>query len=134
MRDLLLIVLVAALSFAGGCTTTEKVVETEKVDESAVWRKVEIDLSKIDADGLRGAAGGKVAVSYEFCIPKTEECRARVAAIDSTVSFSSSPGRIGAGKDEFLCIGMTHQRNYRDVLFSLAELPYVKRIIVCHFE
>ncbi len=33
-------------------------------------QKVELDLARLDADGLRGPPDGKVSVSYEFCIPK----------------------------------------------------------------
>ena len=97
-------------------------------------KKVEFDLSQLDKDGLRGPADGKVAVSYEFCIPNTEQCKAEVKAIDQTVQFMpGSRGRIGAGKDECLCIGTT-RADYREVLGRLAELPYVKRIIQCFFE
>ncbi len=104
-------------------------------DESAVWKKVEIDLSQIDAAGLRGPADGKVAVAYEFSIPDTEEARHQVSAIDTTVQFMpGSHGRIGAQPGECLCIGSTHQPEYRQVLFKLASLPFVKRIIVCDFE
>ncbi|MDP6722960.1 MAG: hypothetical protein QGF59_30130, partial [Pirellulaceae bacterium] len=96
--------------------------------------KVELDLTKLDKDGLRGPPDGKVSVSYEFCMPNTDKCKAQVKAIDPTVQFMpGSRGRIGAGKNECLCIGET-RANYRDVLNRLAELPYIKRIIECHFE
>lgn len=104
-------------------------------DAAAVWKKVEIDLGKIDAAGLRGPADGKVAVAYEFSIPDTEEARRQVTAIDKTVQFMpGSRGRIGAQPGECLCIGSTHQPEYRQVLFQLASLPFIKRIIVCDFE
>lgn len=89
----------------------------------------------IGPDGLRDPADGKVAVSYEFALPNTEECRDEVRAIDATVKFMpDSHGRIGASSSGCLCIGSTHQPNYRDVLRKLEELPYVDRIIECHFE
>jgi hypothetical protein len=98
------------------------------------WRKVELDLTRLDKNGLRGPPDGKVSLSYEFCIPNTDKCKAEVKAIDGTVRFMpGSSGRIGAGKHECLCIGTT-RADYRDVLGRLAELPYVKRIIECHFE
>lgn len=97
--------------------------------------KVELDLDKLDTAGLRGPANGKVAVSYEFCIPNTDACKVEVKAIDSTVQFMpGSRGRIGATKEQCLCIGSTHQKDFRSVLRSLAELSYVERIIECHFE
>ncbi|MDP6630797.1 MAG: hypothetical protein QGH42_07060 [Kiritimatiellia bacterium] len=99
------------------------------------WQKVELDLSRLDADGLRGPADGKVAVSYEFAIPNRAECRAEVTAIDPTVEFmAGSPGRIGATRQQCLCIGSTHQKNYADVIRALADLSYIERIIECHFE
>ena len=97
--------------------------------------KVELNLESLDPSGLRGPVGGKVAVSYEFAIPNTDECKAQVMAIDPTVQFMpGSQGRIQAGKTGCLCIGSTHQPSYRQVLRNLAELPYVQRIVECHFE
>ncbi len=101
----------------------------------AAWRKVEMDLSLLDEDGLRGTGDGKVSVAYEFCIPDTDECREQVRQIDPTVQFMpGSRGRIGARTDQCLCIGDTHQDDYRGVLRRLSRLPYIERIIECHFE
>lgn len=98
-------------------------------------RKVTFDISRIDENGLIGSADAKRAIAYEFCIPDTETCRNEVESIDSSVVFSSgSPGRIGCGEDQILCIGSTHQRNFRDILMKLSELPYVQRIDECFFE
>lgn len=99
------------------------------------WRKVEVDIQSLDRDGLRGPADGKVAVSYEFVIPNTDACKVEVRTIDATVQFMpGSAGRIQAPKTGCLCIASTHQPAYRDILRKLAELPYVERIIECHFE
>lgn len=96
---------------------------------------IEIDLAAIDADGLRGPPDGKVAVAYEFTIPDSPEARRRVREIDPTVDFMpGSRGRVGAKQGECLCIGSTHQANWRVVLESLAALPGVERIIECHRE
>jgi hypothetical protein len=123
MRHIIAILLGA---FFLGCS------EPEKGDP---MRKVELDLSVLDEEGLRGPAGGKVDVSYEFVIPDTGDSRAQVSTIDPTVRFMpGSKGRIGAKKDECLCVGSTHQPGYREVLRALAELPYVTRIIECYFE
>ena len=82
-----------------------------------------------------GSPDGKVAVSYEFCIPNTPECKTRVRAIDPTVRFMpGSRGRIGARAGQCLCIGSTHQKDYARVLRSLAALPWIERIVECHFE
>ena len=122
-------VVIAALLFAVSCASTK---EHDGRDTSL---KIEFDLTQLDPEGLRGPPDGKVAVSYEFCIPNTDDCKAQVRAIDRTVEFMpGSRGRIGATKEQCLCIGSTHQTNYRAVLFSLAKLPYIERVIECHFE
>ncbi|MBL7077604.1 MAG: hypothetical protein ISS31_09035 [Kiritimatiellae bacterium] len=101
----------------------------------AGWDKIEFDLGQLDDDGLCGPAEGKVSLAYEFAIPNTGAARAQVAAIDPTVQFMpSSAGRIGARKDQCLCIGETHQADYRKTLQALATLPFIDRIIQCHFE
>ena len=97
--------------------------------------KVAFDLDQLDEDGLVGPADGKRALSYEFCIPPSEECKELVASIDPTVEIMcGSPGRIGCYPDECLCIGSTHQENFRDVLRKIAELPYVEKIDETVFE
>lgn len=97
--------------------------------------KVAFDMDRLDDDGLVGPADGKRAVSYEFCIPPSDECRELVSSIDPTVEFMcGSPGRIGCYPDECLCIGSTHQENFRDVLRKIAELPYVEKIDEAMFE
>ena len=122
-------VLLACLLFSASCVNIRRTAEHD------AWRKVEVDLTQVDADGLRGPPNGKVSVSYEFCVPNTDNCKARVKAIDHTVQFMpGSRGRIGASEQECLCIGSTHQENYRSVLRALAELPFIERIIECHFE
>ena len=99
------------------------------------WEKVELDLALLNANGLRGPPDGMVAVAYEFSIPNTDDCKAQVMAVDPTVQFMpGSRGRIGTRGDECLCIGSTHQKDYLAVLQALADLPYIERIIECHFE
>jgi len=121
--------LAACLLVSSGC------LQMRSAGGHEAWRKVELELSQLDADGLRGPPDGKVSVSYEFVIPNTADCKAEVEAIDRTVQFMpGSQGRIGATKRQCLCIGSTHQADHATVLLSLAKLPYVERIIECHFE
>ena len=102
---------------------------------SVARHKITFDLSHLDDRGLRGPADGKVAVSYEFCIPNSPEHKAEVKSIDPSVQFMpGSRGRIGCGSDECLCIGSTHQTNFRQVLERLAGRPYIRRIDECFFE
>jgi hypothetical protein len=130
MRSSRRLLCLALLLLATSCATVKPGALPE-----AAWQKVELDLSQLDSDGLRGNPGGKVSMAYEFAIPDTDICRERVRTIDPTVRFmSQSRGRIGAGEDECLCIGETHQANYRAVLGALSSLPCVTRIIECHFE
>lgn len=110
---------------------TPAVAAPAKVD---IWKKVEIDLTKLDENGLIGPATGKRTLAYEFLIPKTAACIAAVKAIDPSIRFMrNSRGRLGARADQCLCIGET-QKGYRQTLQRLAKLDYVTRIIECHFE
>lgn len=98
-------------------------------------RKITFDVSSLNGDGLRGPPDGLVAVSYEFCIPDTEAHRSEIRAIDPTVEFQGgSPGRIGCGPGQCLCIGMTHQPGFRRILRTLAQKSYIQRIDECFFE
>lgn len=117
------------LALLGACAHSDP----ESTSDSLL--KVEIDLQRLDAEGLRGPPNGKVAVAYEFAIPNTEAHKTEVRSIDPTVEFmAGSRGRIQAQEDQCLCIGSTHQKDYREVLRALSELPYIDRIIECHFE
>ena len=103
--------------------------------EPSPLEKITFDLSDLDDEGLRGPLDGKVAVAYEFCIPDTLEHRAEVKSIDPTVEFlPGARGRIGCKKGQCLCIGSTHQENFRTVLRGLAARPYIARIDECFFE
>ena len=98
-------------------------------------QKITFDISRLDESGLYGPPDGKRALSYEFCIPDTVQHRTEVKRIDQTVKFfAQSPGRIGCGESENLCIGSTHQEDFRGVLQRLAELTYVQRIDESFFE
>lgn len=99
------------------------------------YKKITFDLSRLDDEGLYGPGNGRRALSYEFCIPDTSENRREVSAIDTTVRFMPGvSGRIGCEKGQCLCIGSTHQTNFKTVLKRLAELQYVERIDECFFE
>ena len=74
-------------------------------------------------------------MAYEFCIPNTTQCKDEVKAIDPSLQLmSGSPGRIGCSKNEYLCIGSTHQPEFKRVLQQLAELTYIQQIDECFFE
>ena len=97
--------------------------------------KIAIDLSTVNAEGLRGPATGLRAVHYEFCIPAGERHAAEVRGIDAIAELQrGSRGRIGCSSGEILVLGNTHQHGYREVLDRLSALPYVSRIRESHFE
>lgn len=67
------------------------------------WQKVTFNRTRLDKDGLFDPPNGKRALSYEFCILNTEEYKAEVKEIDSTVQFMpGSSGRIGCDRNECL--------------------------------
>ena len=97
--------------------------------------KITFSLDHLDENGLYGPPGGLRAVHYEFCIPADPGLEAQVRRLDMTIQiFKTSPGRIGCTKEEYLCLGNTHQPNFKAVLLNLAGLPYVKRINQAFFE
>ncbi len=98
-------------------------------------RKITFDINKINDDGLTGPPEGLVSVDYEFCIPAGKDYAEEVKRIDpSAVIHESSSGRIGCSPEEYLCIGNTHQKDFRAVLCRLAGLTYVRRIDMCFWE
>jgi hypothetical protein len=104
-------------------------------DPLADCSKLGFDASELDERGLLGPQGGKVALSYEFCIPRDQELVDQVRSIDPSVAMhADSSGRVGCGPDQVLCIGSTHQKGFRDVLAALCELDFVTRIERCDFE
>lgn len=104
-------------------------------ENPTVWNKVKIDFSKIDEKGLAGPPNGKVAVSYEFCIPAEEKFWNEVKNIDNTAQIiKESKGRIGCDQSQWLVIGSTYQANYKRVIYELASLNYVAKIQETFFE
>jgi len=84
---------------------------------------------------LRGPADGLVAVAYEFCVPTDPAIYAEVRRIDPSLQISpGSSGRVGCSAGEALCIGSTHQPDWRRRVEALAALRYVKEIRECFFE
>ena len=94
----------------------------------SIREKITFDLSAISPEGLIGNQQSLRSVGYEFCIPARPDTRKEVKAINPTIQFSRSRGRIGCQSNQYLCIGETHQPEWKTVLLKLAELDYVKRI------
>jgi hypothetical protein len=97
--------------------------------KAMVSPKLTFDISGIDPDGLSGTPDGKVSLDYEFCIPGDEHHAATVLAIDPSLKITKKgKGRIGCNKSQWLCIGNTHQANWRSILDQLAALDFVNQI------
>lgn len=88
--------------------------------------KIQFSLMAIDADGLIGSGTGKRSQTYEFCLPSAY--KTQVKAIDPSLQFFPSPGRVQCQNGELLAIGDTHQSQWRSILINLARLPYVETI------
>lgn len=111
---------------SGGCAKHSMPVV---MHDQQVWKKVKLDFSKLDAEGLAGdAPDGKVAMNYEFCIPAEGKRWREVKKIDPTAQKNGGRGRVGCSEMEWLIIGSTHQKNYMRVLHDLAALPFVNKI------
>lgn len=97
--------------------------------------KINFDLDQLNDQGLYGPPNGLRALDYEFCIPADPGLAAQVKAIDPTlVIYAHSKGRMRCSREEYLCLGNTHQPGFRSVLLKLASLPFVKQINQCLFE
>lgn len=97
--------------------------------------RIGFDLNRVNKEGLQGPPDGLRALHYEYCIPDRPAALAQVRAIDPTLqTYRQSPGRIGCGEDELLCLGHTHQSGHREVLSQLARLNFVREIREAFFE
>ncbi len=97
--------------------------------------KIGFDINAIDKEGLIGPPDGKVALSYEFCIPVDDKSVNEVLKIDPSVKIhKKSKGRVACNKMEWLCIGNSHQEHAKAKIQRLAELSYIKRIQRAYFE
>jgi hypothetical protein len=95
--------------------------------------KMNFEFSKLDKNGLIKKRGTSLA--YEFCIPNNETYLDKIKEIDESISiYKSGSGRIGCSNNEILCIGETHNKDYKRILTQIAELEYVKSINESFFE
>ena len=96
---------------------------------------IRFDLGRLNTDGLQGPPDGLRALHYEYCIPDQSEAIREVTAIDPTLQIQGgSPGRVGCGAGQLLCLGHTHQPDHRAVLERLAALAFVAEIREAFFE
>jgi hypothetical protein len=102
---------------------------------STLESKIRFDFNRLNADGLQGPPDGLRALHYEYCIPDRPEAIQAVVSIDPTLEIQrGSPGRVGCGQGELLCLGHTHQPGHRGVLQQLAALAVIAEIHENFFE
>jgi hypothetical protein len=98
-------------------------------------KKISFNLDLLNDQGLYGPPDGLRALDYEFCIPAQPNLAAQVKAIDPTlVIYTKSKGRVRCSPNEYLCLGNTHQPDFRAVLQKLASQPFIKQIKQCFHE
>ncbi|MEJ2548730.1 MAG: hypothetical protein P8125_13120 [Gemmatimonadota bacterium] len=96
---------------------------------------ISFELDRIGDDGLIGPPDGLRSVMYEFCIPADSASVAEVRAIDPSLElYPASPGRVTCSDEQILCIGSTHQDDWRTILERLAALDFVTRIDEAFWE
>ncbi|QUS61047.1 hypothetical protein IQE94_02520 [Synechocystis sp. PCC 7339] len=125
------ILTISGFSLSGGYGSIPGAIAAEPWPSAApvpnTLDKIQFPLGAIDVHGLIGPEDGKRSQGYEFCI--VPEKKSAVLAIDPLLTFSSSPGRIGCTKEQLLCLGDTKQKNWRPILFALARLSYIEKIL-----
>ena len=106
------------------CSTSQT-----NVSEESTLKKISFDIGMLNAEGLYGEPEGLVSLDYKFCIPMNDDYKTEVAKLDTTINFHDGTGiKDGCSKNEYLCIGNTHQKDFKKVLIRLASLNYVQRI------
>jgi len=123
------------LVFAFFLTACHQPMKKTNKEEAAALAKITFDLSTFDENGLYGPEDGKRAMDYEFCIPQNGLSQAKIKKIDPSITIhKQSKGRINCSSKQYLCIGNTHQENYRTILLALAKLDFIERIDPTYFE
>ena len=94
-----------------------------------VISKISVDLDSLNEEGLYGPPDGLRALDFKFCIPVKDEFKNEVEQIDPSIKIYSGNGsKQGCGEGEYLCIGNTHQQDFKEKLIKLASLDYIIRI------
>lgn len=107
------------------------VVSQQQSIEGSSLHKVKFDISDINDMGLTGPVGGQRSVSYEFCIPQTDEALNQVLNIDSSIQhYMSGRGRINCLSNQQLCIADTYGEDrrpweWKEILKHLCELCFI---------
>ena len=99
--------------------------------------KINFKLSNFTEDGMMMMPDKESSgyINYEFCIPARDEYFKEVSGIDTTLAlYKTSKGRSKCSDKEWLCIGSSHQKNFKDVILALAKLSYIRQISQTFWE
>jgi hypothetical protein len=98
--------------------------------------KITFDLKEFNDEGLRERPKGEFSsTNYEFCIPANDQAVNEVKAIDPTIGvYKTSKGRSKCTDNEWICIGSTHQSNFKSVILKVASLGYIRKISETFWE
>lgn len=103
----------------------------QKKPSQQVLQKIEFDHQSVDSKGMHQG----VIVDYEFCIPRNQEQVDEIKSIAPEVLISqTSQGRIRCSREEYLCIVSAADDKWKEQLYRIAGLDYVKRIIRTYYE
>ena len=123
---LTVIMVIVSLSFYSvSCSSNN--LSTGKND--SVINKITFDIDSLNEEGLYGPPDRLHALDYKFCIPMEDEFKNEVEKIDPSIKiYPGSSSKQGCGNGEYLCIGNTHQQDFKQKLIKLASLDYIIRI------
>lgn len=123
---LTVIMVIVSLSFYSvSCCTNNQLVGKNQ----SVIKKIAFDIDSLNEEGLYGPPDGLHALDYKFCIPMSDEFKNEVEKIDPSIRiYHGNESQQGCGNEEYLCIGNTHQKDFKQKLIRLTSLDYIIRI------
>ncbi len=115
-------------------STKNDIIKPVTLPEGCKLEKIKFDLAKIDQRGLIGDEDNKVAVDFEFCIPKTSNAIEEVMAIYPQFKQQEGKGKSNCGEHQILILGNTYNNDYKNILCKLSRLEYIKEIKQTYWE
>ncbi|HZV70805.1 MAG TPA: hypothetical protein VFG10_14720 [Saprospiraceae bacterium] len=101
-------------------------------ESEKIINKIGFDLAAVDDKGL---INSQTTIDYEFCIPMDEAMLAKVKEIEPEVQTPRmAKGRIACSQEEWLIIVTTHGEKWKERLYTIASLPFVKKIVQTDYE
>jgi hypothetical protein len=108
------------------CTNQNQ--QSQTVD-STTLEKIKFNVDELNENELCGPPDGLRSLDCKFCIPFDEKYINEISSIDSSIKFHKGTcNSYDCEKGEYLCIGNTHQKDFKIVLIKLASLDFVTKI------